>query len=345
MTPKERILRFFRKERIDRMPCFSGQGMVTLPAIESIGIRFPQIHVSAENMANAAVASVERYGFDSAVVPFDMCTIPEALGLKVSLYEESEEVLYPTIPYKWPHPRDVRIPDDYLNRGRMPEVSRAISMLKERIGHDRAVGSWVLGPFTLAGQLVELDVLMKMTYREKATVERLLDELVELIIDLGIHYRDKGADYLNLREMGTGSDLLSPRTFREMIKPRLEKIFSSWPSPKILHICGATDLIIEIMNDCGADAISVDQKNNLSQSRKKVGDRTILLGNFDPYKTLCSMDESEVDGVIKRCIDEGSDAVWPGCDIWPMVKEENVRAYVRAVERHGKSPTPAVGRI
>ncbi len=345
MTSRERVLGLFQREPIDRMPCFSGQGMVTLPAIESIGIEFPQIHVSAENMANAAKETVERYGFDAAIVPYDMCTIPEALGLKMSLYEETQEVLYPTIPYKLPHPSEVKIPGDYMDRGRMPEVSKAISLLKEAIGSDHAIGSWVLGPFTLAGQLVELDVLMKATYKDKAAVERLLDELVNLIIDLGMHYRSQGADYLSLREMGTGSDLLSPRAFKDFIQPRLQRIFDAWGSPNVLHICGATDLIIELMNDCGPDTLSFDQKNNMAETRKKLGSDTILLGNFDPYNTLCVIEEKEVEPVIKKCVEDGADAVWPGCDIWPMVKEENVKALVRAVENYGKDSTPAVGRL
>lgn len=345
MTSRERVLGLLQGEPIDRMPCFSGQGMVTLPAIESIGVAFPQIHVSAENMANAAKAAMERYGFDAVVIPYDMCTIPEALGLKMSLYEEAQGVLYPTIPYKWPHPGEVKVPEDYKDRGRMPEVSRAISLLKETIGSDHAIGSWVLGPFTLAGQLVELDVLMKATYKDKAAVERLLDAMVDLIVDLGRHYRDQGVDYMSLREMGTGSDLLSPRAFKQLIQPRVRRILDAWGSPNVLHICGATDMIIELMNDCGADTLSVDQKNNLAESREKLGDNTILLGNFDPYNTLCDIEEKEVEPVIKKCVDAGADAVWPGCDIWPMVKDENVKAFVRTIEKYGKAPTPAVGRV
>ena len=42
---------------------------------------------------------------------------------------------------------------------------------------------------------------------------------------------------------------------------------------------------------------------------------------------------------------EGVDAVWPGCDLWPAVKEENVKAYVEAIREYGKAPSPAVGRI
>ena len=99
-----------------------------------------------------------------------------------------------------------------------------------------------------------------------------------------------------------------------------------------------------MMNECGADAISVDQKNNVAETRKKLGNDVLLLGNFNPYETLVEMDASEVEGVIKDCIDQGVDAVWPGCDIWPEAKEENLLAYVKALRDHGKKPSPAVGR-
>ena len=133
--------------------------------------------------------------------------------------------------------------------------------------------------------------------------------------------------------------------WKDLIQPNLKRIFQAIDSPKILHICGSTDLIIEMMNDCGADALSVDQKNNVAESRKKLGNDTIILGNFDPFGTLAKMDSAEVEGVIKKCIDDGVDAVWPGCDIWPDVKKENVEAYVQAVRKYGKNPSPAVGRI
>ncbi len=57
------------------------------------------------------------------------------------------------------------------------------------------------------------------------------------------------------------------------------------------------------------------------------------------------MDPSKVEGVIKKCIDDGVDAVWPGCDLWPQVKRENVEAYVRTIREYGKKPSPAVGRL
>ena len=345
MTSRERVLKLLARQSIDTMPCFSGQGMVTVPAIEALDIRFPQIHLTAENMAGSAIRSMEMFEFDSVVVPYDMCTIPEALGLKVSIYEDVEDILFPTIPEKWKSPEEVQIPGDYLQRGRMPVVSQAIKLLSEKIGKTHAIGTWILGPFTLAGQLVELDVLMKMAIKEKAKVEALLDRLVDLIIDLGRHYREIGADYVSLREMGTGADILSPRMFKMLIQPRLRKIFESWDSPKILHICGSTDLIIEMMNDCGAEAISVDHKNTLSESRRKIGDQALLLGDYDGFTLPGQASLEEIGQAIKGCIESGVDAVWPGCDIWPDVKSENLKAINSTIKKLGRSPSSAVGRI
>lgn len=347
MTAKERIGSFFNREPIDRMPCFSGMSTLTIQAIDRMGIRFAQIHGSAEYMARSAITSAEMFGFDGAVVPYDMCTVPEALGRGVSLYEDAEGILFPTVPTKWEGLDEVDLPEDtsYLNKARMPVVDKALGILKAHGDGSLAVGSWVLGPFTMAGQLIELDVLLKGVKKDKERVEDFLSKMTDLVIQVARHYQDLGVDYLTIREMGSGTDIISPRMWKTLIKPNLEKVFSALKSPVINHICGSTDLIIEMMNDCGADAVSVDQKNNVAESRKKLGDDAIILGNFDPYGTLVQMDASEVEGVIKKCIDDGVDAVWPGCDIWPDVKKENVEAYVKAVRDYGDRPTPTVARL
>jgi [methyl-Co(III) methanol-specific corrinoid protein]:coenzyme M methyltransferase len=345
MTPKERVNRFFKREPIDTMPCFSGMGMVTIQAINEMGIRFPEVHTSAENLARSAVITAEMFGYDAAIIPYDMGTVPEALGRGISLYENADDILYPTIPTKWPTIHDVEIPEDFLSRGRMPLVDEAFELIKSQTNGNLALGGWVLGPFTMAGQIVELDLFLKGVRKEKEATEAFMDKMTDLVIKVAKHYQDLGVDYMNIREMGTGSDLLSPKVWKTLIGPNLEKIFDAIEIPTINHICGSTDLIIEMMNECGADAISVDQKNNLPESRKKLGDDVLILGNFDPYGTLVTGELSDVEPAIKKCIDEGADAVWPGCDIWPDAKRENVEAFAKTVKEYGKKASPAVGRL
>jgi len=339
MTPKERVKAFFRREPVDQAPVFSGMGTVTVQAIDRMGIRFAQVHGSAEYLAGSAIASAEMFGFDGIVVPYDMCTVPEALGRGASLYENAEGILYPTVPSKWATLDDVDLPEDYstiFSKGRMPVVDGAINIAKAHDGGKLAVGSWVLGPFTMAGQLIELDVLLKGLRKDKERVEAFLTKMTDLVIAVARHYQELGVDYMNIREMGSGTDLLSPRMWKTLIQPNLQKVFAALTSPKINHICGSTDLIIEMMNECGADAVSVDQKNHVAESRKKLGPNAMILGNFDPYGTLVQKDAGEVPGVIQKCVDDGVDAVWPGCDIWPDVKKENMEAYVKAVREYGK---------
>jgi len=346
MTPKERVERLFRKEPIDTMPIFSGQGMVTIQAIKEMGIPFAKVHTSAEYLAGSAIKSAEIFGFDGVIIPYDLCTIPEALGRGASFYEDSEDILYPTVPDKWSDFEDIEIPQDYLTKGRMPMVDEAFKILKSESEDGRfAVGAHVLGPFTMAGQLFELDLLLKSSKKQKEKVEAFLTQMTDLVITVAAHYQELGVDYVSIREMGSGSDIISPRMFKSLVQPNLRKVFDALEFPAVLHICGSTDLIIEMMNDCGADAISLDHKNTITETRKKLGDDVLLLGDFDAYGTLVEMDASEVAPIIKDCIDKGYDAVWPGCDLWPDVKEDNVKAYVSTIREFGKKPSPAVGRV
>jgi [methyl-Co(III) methanol-specific corrinoid protein]:coenzyme M methyltransferase len=345
LTGKERVLKMFKKEPLDRMPCFSGQGTVTVQAIEKMETQFAKIHNDAELMAGAALISARMWGLDGLVIPYDMAIVAEAMGRGVSLYDSAEGIIYPTVPNKWKDLDEIDIPENYMSQGRMPVVDKAFEILKNE-APDLAVGAWVLGPFTLAGQIMELDILLKGLKKKKDQIEAFLGQVTQVTIDLCKHYESLGVDFISVREMGSGTDLLSPRMWKTLIQPNLTKLFDAISIPSVNHICGSTDMIIEMMNECGADALSVDQKNDVVETRKKLGDDVLIFGNFDPYGTLTTLgDISEVENVIKQCVDNGVDAVWPGCDIWPDVKQENMEAYVRTVKEYGLKASPAVGRI
>jgi [methyl-Co(III) methanol-specific corrinoid protein]:coenzyme M methyltransferase len=345
LTGKERIMKMFKKEPIDRMPCFSGQGAVTVQAIEKMNTQFAKIHNDADLMAGAALTSARMWGLEAVVVPFDMATVAEAMGRGVSLYDNVEGIIYPTVPNKWKDLDAINIPENFMDKGRMPVVDNAFKKLMKD-APDLAVGAWVLGPFTLAGQIMELDVLLKGLKKKADQIEVFLNQVTKVTIDLCKHYENLGVDFITVREMGSGTDLLSPRMWKTLIQPNLTKVFDAISIPAVNHICGSTDMIIEMMHECGADAISVDQKNNIAETRKKLGNDILLFGNFDPYGTLTTMENtSEVSEVIKTCIDNGVDSVWPGCDIWPDVRKENMETYLQTVHEYGKKPTPATKRI
>ena len=339
LNSRERVMRFFGKEEIDRLPVFSGMGNVTVHGLEKYGWNFPEIHVDARKMASVAASTYQLFGLECAVVPFDMGVEAEALGAGVNFYSHHTDILYPTITEKVAEKvkdLDLQIPSDLSKAGRIPLVTEAIGYLKEEVGNEIAIGAWVLGPYTLAGQLVDIGDLAKMSFKATATVQEILNTLADVLIDISKIYREAGADYTTVREMGATADILSPRMFKTLIRPCLEKIFAGMDSPKILHICGDTNSIVDQMALCGADAISVEQKNDVVESRKKVGPDMPILGNIDPYGVIAQGKPEDVHNAVKESIENGVDAVWPGCDLWPVVPKENLEALMEAVRKYGK---------
>lgn len=346
LTGKERVQKLFKKEPLDTMPCFSGQGAVVVQAIEKMGTQFAKIHTDANLMAQSAIESARMFGMDAVVIPYDMAAVAEAMGRGVSLYENADGVIYPTVPNKWKDLDEIDIPEDFMTRGRLPMIDEAFKIIQKE-APDLAVGAWVLGPFTMAGQIMELDILLKGLKKKKDQIAAFLDQVTRITIDLVKHYQELGVDFISVRDMGSGTDLLSPRMWKTLVGPNLTRVFDAITCvPSVNHICGSTDMIIEMMHACGADALSVDQKNNVVETREKLGTDVLIFGNFDPYATLCQLeDQAEVEAIIKKCIDDGQDSIWPGCDIWPEVKEENMKTYVKTVREYGKKASPAVGRI
>jgi [methyl-Co(III) methanol-specific corrinoid protein]:coenzyme M methyltransferase len=333
LTPRERVLKFLNGEDVGRPPVFSGMGNVITPMLEKYGIVFSRVHRDPELMARAAAGMYREFGFECAVVPFDLGVEAEALGATMNFYDGVEGLLYPTMQEKVVKDvNDLVVPSDLENKGRIPVVTGAIKALRKELGNEVAIGSYVLGPFTLAGQVKELDDLLEESFLEPEKTNRLLERLSEIIIKVFKIYQNAGADYFTLREMGATSDVLSPKSFKSLIKPHQARILSEMPRPTILHICGDTNDIVVDMAECGANAISVDQKNNIDETRAKLGPEVIILGNFDPVKVLHQGEPEDVGPAVLASLNGGASAVWPGCDIWPEVPRENMEALMQALK-------------
>jgi len=337
MTSRERVLKLFAGEETDRPACFSGMGNVTAEGLKKFGYKFAAVHSDAKMMADSAASSYKLFGFECAVVPFDLCVEAEAMGCEINVYSHLEDILYPTIKTKLINTEDemdIQVPSDLAMRGRVPLMKDVIGLLRNDIGNDVAIGAHVLGPFTLAGQVMELNTLLKLSFKKPDKVGKLLDMLADALLVIAREYEDAGADYITVREMGATSDVLSPRVFKNLILPYLKKIFTGLKKDNVVHICGKTNDITVSMVESGANAISVDQKNDVIDTRKKIGDDALLFGNYDPYNVLVSGTQEQVRETMKQCLDNGVNAVWPGCDIWPTVPPENFHAMMDEVKKY-----------
>ncbi|RPH89783.1 MAG: methyltransferase, partial [Desulfobacteraceae bacterium] len=100
MSARERVLKVFKKEPVDRLPIFSGMGNITVQGLEPTRWNFAELHLDAEKMAKIAASTSQMFGFECAVVPFDMGVEAEALGAGVNYYAHRTDIVYPTITKK-----------------------------------------------------------------------------------------------------------------------------------------------------------------------------------------------------------------------------------------------------
>jgi [methyl-Co(III) methanol-specific corrinoid protein]:coenzyme M methyltransferase len=339
MNSRERVLKLFRKEKIDYIPVFSGYGNITVHGLEKYNLKFQEIHTDAKKMAKAAGSTYQLFGYECAVVPFDMGVEAEALGSRVNYYPQQKDILYPTI---IEHVAEkvvdlkINVPDNLAKAGRLPVVIDALRILKEDLGSEIAIGSWVLGPYTLTGQLVDLSDLGKSALKKQDLLNEILAKLTDVLIEIIKMYRAAGADYITIREMGAGPDILSPNVFQKLVRPHLEKLIASIDSPKVLHMCGSTNEIIEQLIACKADALSVEGKNDIVRTRGLIGPEALLFGDIDSFGVLSQGKPEDVAAAVKNAISKGVSAIWPGCDIWPVVPKENMTAMMKAAREYGK---------
>jgi [methyl-Co(III) methanol-specific corrinoid protein]:coenzyme M methyltransferase len=145
---REGVLKFFKREKIDYVPLFSGMGNITVHGLEKYGWKFPEIHTDGRKMANMAASSFQLFGFPCAVVPFDMGVEAEVLGSKVNYYAHAADILYPTIiehPAEKVEDLNLQVPSDLAKAGRIPVVTEALRLLKQEVGNQIPIGAWVLG--------------------------------------------------------------------------------------------------------------------------------------------------------------------------------------------------------
>lgn len=337
MNSKDRVIKTILGEKVDRPPCFSGMGNVTVHGLNKEEIRFAEAHVDADKMAAAAASTYKLFGLECAVVPFDLGIEAEALGCEMNFYDDgTKRILYPTVKSKiLKYGDELSVPENLGEQGRIPLLKEAIMILKEDVGEDVAVGSYVLGPYTLAGQIMDLNELLKNSFKNPEYVGNILSTLSKVVTSIAEELTGSGADYITVREMGAPADVISPRMFSGLILEPLKETFHGIKAPKILHICGNTNPIVEHMSASGADAISVDQKNDVAAAREKLGSGAVILGNIDPYNILVKGTTADVENTVKAVIDAGISGVVPGCDIWPEVPAENMKTFVTTVKEYG----------
>ncbi|MBI5823494.1 MAG: methyltransferase [Chloroflexi bacterium] len=322
---REEILELLSGKKIHTQPAFSGLIHVTAEGLEGEGLIFREIHKDAEKMAKAAASTFKLTGMPSATLPLDLCVPAEALGAELNFYEGGE--------FQFPQVRGAlvesveeigRLEIRDWGRGRLPIICEAIGLVKDDIGKDVVISGMIPGPYTLLLYLCNPKNLFIEMKKEPQMVIDALFHLSSFLSRIGIAYKKAGADFITVHEMGGSPGFIGPAKFEQFVLPTLKRLNVEIPAPRVLSVCGNTNKSMQLLAQSGADAISVDQTNDLAGSRAVLKD-TLFFGNIDPVRTLFRGESAQVVEAVVGAKEAGVDAVWPGCDVVIQTPIENIK--------------------
>ena len=333
MTGKERIFAVLNHQKPDRMPCFGANSTVTYEQMEKVGAFWPEGHEKGEAMAKQALAAYTILGFDAVRVPFCQTFEAEALGCKI---HPGGVKSIPGIGEPVPYTLDDTpvFPDDFLSRGRIPELLKAVKILKKEVGDEVAIVAGIIGPWTIAGALLDTTVILKASFKQPDKIPPFLEVTEKAGTTLAKALIDAGADIICNEDMTASPDLIIPKSYKELELKYQKRQFDAIKAPKILHICGNVDAIVEWMGQTGADILSIEPDADVALAREKCGPDMILMGGVDVKNTLFMQNAETVRAEAEKSIAKGIQMLAPGCAIAPGTPMENLLAMVDVAKHH-----------
>ena len=333
-TLKTRLLAALEGKPVDKVPVCSVTQTGIVELMDEVGAPWPESHTNPELLAKLAIANYELSGLEAVRVPYCLTVLVEAMGCEINMGTKNRQ---PSV-IGHPYPKSLEgaaIPEDLLQRGRIPAVLEAIKIVREKVGPDVPIIGGMEGPITVASDLVSVKSFMKWSIKKTDLFEQSLDIATEAAIMYANAMVEAGADVISVADPVASPDLMSPASFKQFLQARLQKFSSSVDSTTVLHICGNVNPILNDMADCGFEGLSVEEKVGSPKKAKEViGDRARFVGNISSPFTLLPGPVDKIKAEAKQALEEGVDVLAPGCGIAPMTPLENIKAMVAARDEY-----------
>jgi [methyl-Co(III) methanol-specific corrinoid protein]:coenzyme M methyltransferase len=322
---RDEILKLLNGEKITSTPAFSGLIHVTAEGLKSEGLSLQEIHHDSGKMAKAAASTFKLTGMPSAALPLDLCSPAEALGAELIFYKDEDNQFPQVRKLLFQSVKEIgKLETRDLKRGRIELICKAIGLVKKDIGEKAVISGIIPGPYTLMIYICKVQNLFSEMKKEPQMVLDALLQLSSFLAEIGNAYLQAGADFITVHEMGGSPGFIGPAKFEQFVLPPLQDLHKKLNGVRVLSVCGKTDASMSLLAQAGADAISVDQLNDLKASRAALKD-LMLFGNVDPVATLWQGDEGSVAEAVRKAKEAGVDAVWPGCDLVIQTPVQNIR--------------------
>lgn len=313
-----------------------GMPILSFPAAQKLGVTVDELVHSAELQAQAIAYVANNTPTIAAVSLMDLSVEAEAFGATVRFSDAEVPAVIGRLIADKNAAAALKVPS--LNTGRVPLCLKAVRIAKQCIA-DKPVLAGVIGPFSLAGRLMDVTEIMYTCYDEPETVHMVLKKAAEFVEAYCRAFRDAGADGAIIAEPLAG--LLNPKMADEFSCEYVKRILDAVQRedfPIIYHNCGNTvPMMLSELFNMKAAAYHFGNAVDMAEILAKAPADVLCMGNIDPARqfvngTVESIREASRT-LLDRCGRYQNFVPSSGCDIPARAKWENIDAFFDELAR------------
>ncbi len=315
--------------------------ILSFPSIQLLGTDVQGLIGSSDLLAQGMKRIADRCETAAAVSMMDLSVEAEAFGATVRFAPDEVPTVTGRLVETAAQAEALAVPAVGAGRtGRYVEaIGKAVGLIT-----DRPVLSGVIGPFSLAGRLMDMTEVMMKCFDEPETVHVVLEKAAWFITEYIKATRSAGANGVIMAEPAAG--LLSPRLNEEFSTRYVRQIATAVQDEHFLliyHNCGNTVPLLDSILTNGASAYHFGNAVDMEQILSLLPGDVVAMGNVDPASQFRNGTPESVyqatTALLERCGKHPNWVVSSGCDIPPMTAWANIEAFFAAVrDYNGKCP-------
>ena len=345
----DRLIRALRRQDVDCTPVWimrqAGRYLPEYRATRERAGDFLTLCQTPELACEVTLQPLERFDLDAAILFSDILTIPDAMGLGLTLHEgEGPRFARPVRSVT--EVAALGVPDPERDLG---YVMDAIRLIRHELAGRVPLIGFSGSPWTLATYMVEgqgsrdFARIKSMLYNQPSAVRQLLRVLSESVSIYLTAQAQAGAQALMIFD--TWGGVLGHAEYRHFSLDPMEQIVEYLRSdpvasqlPLIVFTKGGGQWLARIAA-IGCDALGCDWTTSLREARRQVQDQVALQGNLDPAILYASPERirSGVADVLEDFGPGPGHVFNLGHGVTPGVDPDHVKVLVDAVHEFSRT--------
>ena len=311
--------------------------VLSFPSVSLLGVSVKEITANSDLQAKGMSLIAKKHDTLASVSMMDLSVEAQAFGAQVRFSDDEVPTVVGALVTSLEEAEALEIPS--VNAGRCPIYVEAIKKAKELIT-DRPVFAGVIGPFSLAGRLMDVSEAMINCYVDPDMVHVVLQKVTDFIIEYINEYKKVGANGVFMAEPLAG--MLSPSLVEEFSETYVKRIVDAVQTDDFLvvyHNCGDNILLMtDSILRTGSAAYHFGNSVKMRDMLEKMPKDRVVMGNVDPAGQICNGNPQSVKDstteIMSECCGYSNFVISSGCDIPPASPWANIEAFFEAVDEY-----------